>query len=397
MSVLDDPEDQFRRFPAVLKRWTWRAIRMRLRTPFRRRRWDRKNRSIVAPYRIINRQGRATPEGEGLTLALGDFSGHTGLSRAGLYELDRLREHHPDIIVRDMGPAIKGDAIPIPEEGPPIRQLYLLSAPDTYRTLLQAISPERIQDAWRTGLWVWETPAFPSHWRFAIDLVDEIWTPSDYSRRAILPAVGSIPVSLRPHAVKVMPENKGHSGIMRKQLNIPADAFFGLAIMDIASCPARKNPWAHIAAWQQAFGDHPKRVLVLKIRVSKTTRVVLQELKTMIGEAQNIRLLEAEMTIPEIEALQEEADVYLSFHRAEGYGLTIHEALALGTPTLATDFSANAEYGMQFSEYQGLPYRLVPYRDWTGHYVDKDFEWAEIDQEAAIRALKTMADRKNSL
>lgn len=388
----DDPEARFRRWPLVLRRWGRRALLRRLRQPFRRARWDRANRAAVRPY-LRPAAPRAAPA-QGLACALGDFSGRTGLSRAGLYELERLRGAHPDLLVRDLGEAIHGGGGVEPEAGPPLDRLYLLSAPDTYPMLFGSLAPQRVRGAHRTGLWVWETPNFPSHWRFAIGLVDEIWTPSEYSRRAIAPAVGGIPVTVRPHAVQSAPL-PGLPGIdMRARLGVPETAFFGLAVMDIVSCPARKNPWAHVAAWRGAFGDDPSRVLVLKLRASKLTRVVLRELREMTGGAANIRLLEDELSADEIAALQSAADVYLSLHRAEGYGLNIHECLALGTPVLATDFSANAEYGPAFPGYRGLPFRLVPYRDWTGHYADRGFEWAEVDLGATEAALRGLAAAK---
>ena len=258
--------------------------------------------------------------------------------------------------------------------------------------------PERVREAWRTGLWVWETPLFPAHWRFAVDLVDEIWTPSEYSARAIRAAVGDVPVRIRPHAVRPPGDGTGDAGgtAMRARLGVGADDFMGLAIMDIASCPARKNPWAHVAAWLKAFGDRADRVLILKIRTSKTTRIVLQELRAMAGGARNVRLLEEEMPDADIAALQATADVYLSLHRAEGYGLNIHESLALGTPVLATDYSANAEYGPDFAGYRGLPWRPVPYRDWTGHYAESAFSWAEVDLEATVRALRSLAAARDA-
>lgn len=387
----DDPERAFRRFPRVLKRWTYRAISRRVRMPARRRRWDAENRAATAPYRIGDREGRFP--GGGTVCVLGDFSGRTGLSRAGLYELEKLRGAHPGLECHDLGPALHARDPVGRRDGPPVDRLYLLAAPDTYPALLRAMPPDRVRDAWRTGLWVWETPLFPDHWRFAIDLVDEIWTPSEYSRRAIAPAVGAIPVCLRPYPVA--PPSPGtdpaDAAAMRARLGIAPGTFMGLGIMDIASCPARKNPWAHVAAWSRAFGDDPARVLVLKIRVSKITRVVLGELRAMIGGAGNIRLIEQEMTDAQVAALQGAADVSLSLHRAEGYGLTIHESLAAGTPVIATDFSANAEYGPAFAAYHGLPYRMVPYRDWTGHYAQGGFSWAEVDLDAAVRALRTVA------
>lgn len=375
----DDPERRFRAWPRGALRWTANTAWRRLRLPIRRHRWQAKNAADVAPY-----AKPATAEAGGPVLAMGDFSGSTGLCRAARYELDRLREEHGEVEVIDMADA----GAPV-AEGPPVGTLYLLSAPDTYGRLLARVPAARIAGAYRVGLWVWETPIFPDDWRFALDIVHEIWTPSAYSRIGIAQGAGDIPVLLRPHHVLA---ERVQTRLDRAAFGLPEDAFLGLAIMDICSCPARKNPWAHIAAWKAAFGAAEDRVLVLKIRVSKRTRCILAELREMAHGHPNIRILEAELTNREIAELQQEADVYLSLHRAEGYGLNIRECLELGTPVLATDFSANAEYGPVFAKYHPLPYRLVPYRDWTAHYPNGGFNWAEVRIEPAARRLRQIAD-----
>ncbi|MEM1342968.1 MAG: glycosyltransferase [Pseudomonadota bacterium] len=373
----DDPERRFRSLPFALRRWSFSAIWRQVRMPVRRRRWQGLNRTVAAPYAKA-----AAPKAEGISLAMGDFSGQSGLSRAALYELERLRQSVPDLEAIDLN-------APSPVETT-VGTLYLLSAPDTFARLLPLIAPERIAEAHRIGLWVWESPLFPEDWRFALDLVHEIWTPSAYSRHALIQADERVPVHVRPHHVgppqRVAP-------LDRQAWNIPEDAFLGLAIMDLTSCPARKNPWAHVAAWQAAFGDDPDKVLLLKARVSKRTRVVLDELAEMIGGAGNIHVFEAHLSEAEIAGLQRGADVYLSLHRAEGYGLNIRECLDAGIDVLATDWSANAEYGPSYDNYHPVPWRLVPYRDWTRHYPDGAFAWAEADIAAAARMLRALAAR----
>jgi glycosyltransferase involved in cell wall biosynthesis len=380
----DDPEAPFRRWPRVRRRLTpgalWRAARM----PLRRRRWRRRNEAACAPWVKAER-----PSGEGVVLALGDFSGDNGLSRAALYELDRLRAEHGAVEAVDIGPAHATRALREVRDGPPVGRLYLLSAPDTYAAALRRLPPERVADAWRVGLWVWETPVLSPEWRFGFDIVHEIWTPSAYSRAPILAAAPpGTTVTVRPHAVAPPPEGPP---LDRAAWEVGADAFLGLAVMDVRSCPARKNPWAHVAAWKQAFGEDPSRVLILKLRLSKRTAVVREELREMIGDAPNIRLVEDFLPAERLAALQREAHVFLSLHRAEGYGLLIHEMLSLGTPVVATHWSANAEYGPDHAGYHPVGYRLVPCRDWTRHFAERGFRWAEADVEEAAATLRRLA------
>ncbi|MEL6216922.1 MAG: glycosyltransferase [Pseudomonadota bacterium] len=381
----DDPERKFRRWPRARARWSTTTLWRRVRMGARRRRWIRENIEAVAPYKKA-----VTPIAGGPALALGDFSGASGLSRAALYELDRLRSEWPDLETIDLAATRSAGPALVKQSGHDFGTVLLLSPPDSYPTLLRAVPPSRIANARRIGLWVWETPIFPEDWRFALDVVHEIWTPSEYSRSALAEAAGDIPVTLRAHAVKPPPRVAPFD---RSAFGIGEDDFLGVAIMDLCSCPARKNPWAHVAAWQAAFGDDPSRVLLMKLRVSKRTRCVIDELREMIGAAHNIRILEHEFEPEEIAGLQAAADVYLSLHRAEGYGLNIRESLEAGVEVLATDFSANAEYGPAFPNYRPLPWRPTPYRDWTGHYPDGDFTWAEVQIGAAAEELRTSAAR----
>ena len=43
-------------------------------------------------------------------------------------------------------------------------------------------------------------------------------------------------------------------------------------------------------------------------------------------------------------ALFARADCYVSLHRAEGFGLTLAESMALGKPVIATGFSGNTDF-----------------------------------------------------
>lgn len=85
------------------------------------------------------------------------------------------------------------------------------------------------------------------------------------------------------------------------------------------------------------------------------------------------------------------SDVYLSLHRAEGFGLTIKEALEAGVPTIATNWSAPAEYLNDYDHAFPLPFRMTPYRDMLRHYRSDGLSWAEADVIAAAHILKTLA------
>jgi len=324
----------------------------------------------------------------GPAYVVGDFSGNSGLARGAAYDVQFTQSRHSQIFIVDIGPYLRKRQ-PMPEAiTQPVENIYFMCQPNTYDVALPLFDPAALKEAYRVTRWLWETPIFPEDWRFAESLVHEIWTPSEYCASAFREGL-KLPVICRPHRVEA-PKDSGED--IRARLGISRDAFMGLAIMDITSCPQRKNPWAHISAWKDAFGADPSAVLVMKVRVSRRTQFVLDELKDLVAGASNIKLVTTDLSHSEIAALQHSCDVYLSLHRAEGYGLTIHEALLCGKPVLATHWSANAEYGPSFDQYTGISYKLIPYNDWTKHYAEDDFLWADADISHASRELRRVRE-----
>jgi hypothetical protein len=353
-----------------LRRWTPKHIWYRARLPRRRRRWARER---IAQMRGFEKDPKASWS-DGPALVFGEFSGGHGLARAAAYDLERVRALHSVVTAIDIGPYVEGHPPEAISVGHPIENVYFLCQPDNYGLICRLMKPADIAGAWRSGRWVWETPHFPHDWRMAEAFVHEVRAPSEFCAATFRAAL-RVPVTVEAHAVTPLAD----PGIdMRALLGVAKDAFMGLAIMDIVSCPERKNPWAHVRAWRKAFDDDPNAVLVMKLRVGKRSRVVLKELRDLIGGASNIILVSDDLSSDEIGALHHAADLYLSLHRAEGFGLGIFEALLLGRKVVATDWSANAEYGPAFANYVPIPARLVPYRDWTAHYADAAFEWADV-------------------
>ena len=324
----------------------------------------------------------------GPAIVFGEFKGKHGLGRGAAYDLTIIRGLHDDVFVVDITDTLRGVGQRVNISDTVFENAYFLCQPDTYWVIPRLIAPEAIADAWRVGRWAWETPLFPNAWRFAETLVHEVWAASGFCAVTFQSAL-TVPVSVVPYPVTAPVQNDVD---MRARLGIAKDAFVGLSIMDIFSCPARKNPWGHVLAWREAFGPDLNCILVMKIRFSKRSYVVLQELRDLVGSSKNIIFYTDELDDVEIAALHGMADVYLSLHRSEGFGLNILESLLLGKQVVATHYSANVEFGPNFSNYWGVPFRFIPYNDWLAHYSGR-FQYADPD---VVLAGKIVRDIKNS-
>jgi glycosyltransferase involved in cell wall biosynthesis len=237
------------------------------------------------------------------------------------------------------------------------------------------------------GYWAWEIPEVPPEWRPAIACVNQVWVPSRFTAAVLEP--------LLPGRVRVVPPALGlvppvASSLGRDAFGLPEDAVVVLVSFSLASSFARKNPFAAIAAFRGAFGDRPDRVLVLKIGHPDHAPADFVRLARMAqaSRSPNIRLETRTLAPADRHALTACADIVLSLHRGEGFGLVLAEAMLLGKPVVATGWSGNTDF-MDGTNAALVGYRLVPARDDRAVYRGL---WAEPDLADAVDRLRFLAD-----
>ena len=144
---------------------------------------------------------------------------------------------------------------------------------------------------------------------------------------------------------------------------------------------------AAIAAFRGAFGDRMDRILLLKVSHPEHAPADFARLAQM-AHAPNIRLETHTLPPQDRHALTACADIVLSLHRGEGFGLVLAEAMLLGKPVIATGWSGNTDF-MDGSNAVLVSYRLVPARDDRSVYRGL---WAEPDVAEAAMLLRGLAD-----
>ena len=153
---------------------------------------------------------------------------------------------------------------------------------------------------------------------------------------------------------------------MRGKLGLPADALVVLNVFHLGSAFSRKNPLAAIAAFRKAFGDAPDRVLAIKL-IDNGAQWARRELDAAIAGAGNIRLIEGMLPEADMAGLMAAADIVISLHRSEGFGLVPAQAMALGKPVIATAWSGNLDF-MNKDNSALVSYSLVPVHDPEGAF-----------------------------
>lgn len=235
------------------------------------------------------------------------------------------------------------------------------------------------------GYWAWELPEVPVDWAPGAACVSQVWAPSRFTAAAL--------ESLLPAKVRVVPPALAlvepvPSGRDRASFGLPEDAVVVLVSFSLASSCARKNPFAAIAAFRAAFGDRPDRVLVLKVGGTDHAPGDFARIAAMVAGAANIRLETGALSSADRHALTVCSDIVLSLHHAEGFGLVMAEAMALGKPVVATGWSGNTDF-MDPDCAVLVGSHLTPARDDRSVYQGT---WAEPDVMAAAVALHCLAD-----
>lgn len=187
----------------------------------------------------------------------------------------------------------------------------------------------------------WESETIPEPYIAHLNLFDEIWTPSEYCKNCIEKYV-SLPVIVIPHPVQFPvnePEDKTVKDIFDK------NKFNFLFIFDYNSSLERKNVLSLIKVFRKTF-DTGENNAFLTIKTSLSTRFPEEKKQILdaIGSSERIKIVEKIFDKNSLNNLISHCDCYISLHRAEGFGLTMAEAMFLGKPVIATGYSGNLEF-----------------------------------------------------
>ncbi len=240
----------------------------------------------------------------------------------------------------------------------------------------------------RIGFWAWELEHFPAEWQAAFDHVDEVWVPSTFCQRAVAER-SPVPVLCVPHAVAV-PERLQPD---RARFGLQADSVVFLAMADVMSSPERKNPFGAIDAFVRAFGTRPVGVeLVVKVSNGDRDPAAMQRLHRLAAGCSGLHLVDGYLDRSALNSLIDSADVFVSLHRAEGFGLVIAEAMARGKVVIATAWSGNMDF-MTAANSLPVDYQLRSIEADIGPYRQGQ-RWAEPDlDDAATKMRRVVADR----
>lgn len=185
------------------------------------------------------------------------------------------------------------------------------------------------------------------------------------------------------------------SSAIRETYGLRDDEFVFFFNFDFLSIVERKNPGGLIKAFKLAFPNRSDVKLILKTinaeKVPVKYDAFVSDIKNL-GLTDNVILINGEMARNELMSVMNASDCYISFHRSEGFGIGMMEAMAMGKPVIATNYGGNTDFMNSENSFPvsfekcSVPADALPYKE--------GWQWADPDLTEAAQYMSLVEGDK---
>ena len=333
---------------------------------------------------------------------IGHVSSNTGLGVLARRMVKLLVEKKWPVAVLDLDPGLERTgydpsfaalAVRAAGELPYCINLFVL--PPTALFLVTAQFPEAFVTTNRlnVGLLMWGLAVLPRSWPPALKVLDVFAAASDFVGAVFAAQLENVPTIAVPCPIELP------SGITasRRRFGLAEKGTLFVSSFEPHSDIQRKNPFAAIDAFRRAFDLNARHQLVIKLNnatLRGASHPAVEKLRCICGSQGTIRIIDETLSYKDVLSLYATCDAFVSLHRAEGLGLALMEAMALGKPVIATAWSGNMTF-MDHTNSCLVGYDLGPANGdlavYRRAYLGREAKWANPRIEEAAAWMQMLA------
>jgi glycosyltransferase involved in cell wall biosynthesis len=271
------------------------------------------------------------------------------------------------------------------------RFLMLHVTPNVYPSFLEA-------EKYHIGRVFWETDKLPLDFATPCQLLDEIWTGSEYNAEAIRKAGVTKPIHIVTEAI----DTNIDVAAMQPYITQNKDDYKFYSMFEWTN---RKNPQALLEAYWREFENTSNVSLTIKTYVDNFRPDKMKEierdinlLKKSIGlkKYPPLYLYTSIMDRHQVYRFHKSFDCFVSAHRGEGWGIPQMEALLMENPIISTNVGGIHEYltdkkdALLLNKYKMVTVDNSRNKQWY----TKDQHWAQVDVDELREAMRWVFKNK---
>ncbi|MGG0814451.1 glycosyltransferase [Paenibacillus alvei] len=241
---------------------------------------------------------------------------------------------------------------------------------------------------YKIGYTMLEVDGLPQDWVRQCNRMDEVWVPSSFNAETFRNSGVHVPIHIVPLGIDPNYFNPGIRGFRF------SEKFTFLSVFEWGE---RKAPAELLRTFANEFANDDA-LLICKITNKDPQVDVRAELRRLnLKHVDSKIMIIYNQTIPSylLGSLYRSVDCFVLPTRGEGWGMPILEAMACGTPVIATDWSAQRDF---LNDQTGFPIRvkgMVPAVAKCPYYTG--FQWAEPDFEHVASMMRHVYENREAV
>jgi glycosyltransferase involved in cell wall biosynthesis len=253
------------------------------------------------------------------------------------------------------------------------------------------------KDKYNIGYFFWETDKLCKEWVSILNdrLVNEIWVPCEYNKRACINSGVRKPIFVIPQCTTI-----SYNAEINYEIKLGIENAF--KFYSIFQWTERKNGDGLVRSYLKEFKKNDNVLLVLKTHKSdleekQTIKREISKIKASIkGADAPIYLISNNLPTDTMKQIHLGCDCYVTANRGEGWSMPIAEAMSMNKPIITTKLGGITEYLDGECAYI-IPHELemVSKMPWIKWYAS-DQKWGKISDIDIGRVMReAYNDRHN--